>query len=149
MLKQETRNKRRQTFLILHYGIRSRITNILIERQQLGFVKVDSPGVLLDVVGIINSARQPAELTRFYRFQVPQTKFGGRSDVFKADALLPPPSFNTQDAGFVHFRTKYYWFLKYQSQSTNDHSVSPKSFCYNPLGNVFFTSDSIDPTHFS
>ena len=64
-----------------------RIAEVLVERQQIGFVKIDRAGVLLDVVGIVNSARQPLKLAFFYGFQLAHTKLSGLSDGIEADAL--------------------------------------------------------------
>jgi hypothetical protein len=58
---------------------------------------------------------------------------------------LPPPVFNTEYTGLVHFDTEY--CLKVLSTST--HSLSLKTLCYNPHGNVFFTSDITGSTNLS
>jgi hypothetical protein len=74
------------------------IAESAIEGKQVAFIEIDRSRVLPDVVGVVNSARQPAELTGFDSFELTHAQFGGRSNGFEADASLLPPVPDPEDS---------------------------------------------------
>jgi hypothetical protein len=90
VLKQRAGYVRRRTVS----GARSftyAFTGTAIEGKQITFIEIDRPRILPDVVGVVDSARQSAELTGFNGLELTHAQFGGRSDGFEADAFLLPP----------------------------------------------------------
>src|ERR1700676_1474418 len=60
--------------------------------QQIRLIESDRSRVLFDVAGVVDSARKTIKVAVFNCGEMPHAELRARSDGFKADALVPPPT---------------------------------------------------------